>query len=151
MNKFNQNGSFGEHSHLDKKHGIYASTGSLGHGLPIGVGYAIANPYKMVIVIVGDGELDEGSNYEALRVVRRLKLKNLLVVCDGNGYKGYHKADEVSEMGIRQFYSEKGEGLGEIYHNKVNSHYVRLNEDLVDNFKKYWNDKTGSAGASESN
>jgi transketolase len=68
--------------------GISASTGACGHGLPIGVGLAYA--YKLgsikntVFVIVGDGELGEGSIWEALMSAARKKLDNLIVIIDYN-------------------------------------------------------------------
>ncbi|WP_052058205.1 1-deoxy-D-xylulose-5-phosphate synthase N-terminal domain-containing protein [Helicobacter jaachi] len=68
---------------------LEASTGSLGHGLPLAVG--IAQSFKMqgkkqkVICIIGDGEMQEGSNFEALALAYRFKLDNLLVIIDANG------------------------------------------------------------------
>jgi transketolase len=67
---------------------IEASTGSLGHGLPIAVGMAkafkILDKKNKVICIVGDGEMQEGSNFEALALAYRFKLDNLLVIIDAN-------------------------------------------------------------------
>jgi transketolase len=68
--------------------GIVASTGSCGHGLPIGVGLAYANKInnngKKVFVIIGDGEMGEGSIWEALMSASRKKLDNLIVIVDYN-------------------------------------------------------------------
>jgi len=67
---------------------IEASTGSLGHGLPISIGMALS--FKMqqidqkVVCIVGDGEMQEGSNFEALALAYRFKLDNLLLIIDAN-------------------------------------------------------------------
>lgn len=72
----------------NKDYMIEASTGSLGHGLPIAVGMAQA--FKMqgkpnkVVCIVGDGEMQEGSNFEALQFAYRFKLDNLLLIVDAN-------------------------------------------------------------------
>lgn len=67
---------------------IEASTGSLGHGLPIAVGMAqsfkIQGKPNKVICMVGDGEMQEGSNFEALMLAYRFKLDNLLVIIDAN-------------------------------------------------------------------
>ncbi len=68
--------------------GVEASTGSLGHGLPIGCGMAIAakrdkKKYR-VLVILSDGELDEGSNWEAILFAPHHKLDNLVVIIDYN-------------------------------------------------------------------
>ena len=80
---------------------IEASTGSLGHGLPIAVGMAQA--FKMqkkqnkVVCIVGDGEMQEGSNFEALALAYRFKLDNLLLIIDANGLQAM---DRVAEVGL---------------------------------------------------
>ena len=64
------------------------STGALGHGLSVGVGMAIGlrsrNLSSKVYVIVGDGELHEGSNWEAIMFAGHKKLKNLVVLVDCN-------------------------------------------------------------------
>ena len=82
--------------------GVEASTGSLGHGLPIGVGMALASKIKKrknkVIVIVGDGELNEGSNWEAAMTASKHSLKNLIVLVDYNKYQSYGKIEEVSGL-----------------------------------------------------
>ncbi len=80
---------------------IEASTGSLGHGLPIAVGMAQAfkmqNQNQKVVCIVGDGEMQEGSNFEALALAYRFKLDNLLLIVDGNGLQAM---DEVCDVGL---------------------------------------------------
>lgn len=68
--------------------GVDFSTGSLGHGLPVGVGMAMAaktdsNNYR-VYVILGDGECDEGSVWEATLVANHYQLDNLVAVIDHN-------------------------------------------------------------------
>lgn len=80
---------------------LEASTGSLGHGLPIAVGMAQA--FKMqgrsnrVVCIVGDGEMQEGSNFEALALAYRFKLDNLLVIVDANNLQAM---DRVADVGL---------------------------------------------------
>lgn len=68
--------------------GIEFSTGSLGHGLPVAVGMALAaqkdNKGHHVYVILGDGECDEGSVWEAAMFASHFKLDNLTVVIDHN-------------------------------------------------------------------
>lgn len=69
--------------------GIEFSTGSLGMGLGLGVGKAISYRYRElnypVAVFVGDGELGEGSNYEAMITAAKYKLGNLVCIVDVNG------------------------------------------------------------------
>lgn len=78
---------------------IEASTGSLGHGLPIAVGMAQA--FKMqgkkqkVVCLVGDGEMQEGSNFEALALAYRFKLDNLLLIVDANGLQAMDRVEDV--------------------------------------------------------
>ena len=68
--------------------GVEFSTGSLGHGLPFGVGKALAARCRgecwRVYVLLSDGEMDEGSNWEALMLAGHHKLSNLVAVVDYN-------------------------------------------------------------------
>lgn len=61
----------------------YAS-GSLGHGLSVGAGLALGNPNHNVYVVIGDGELQEGSMYEALLFISQHNLKNITIIVDKN-------------------------------------------------------------------
>jgi transketolase len=75
--------------------GVEIGSGSLGHGLPIAVGTAIGlglqGGEQRVVVLVGDGELDEGSNHEAIALAGRLGLERLttVVVDNGSGTHGW--------------------------------------------------------------
>ncbi len=68
--------------------GVEMSAGSLGHGLPIAVGMALAAKIKSAtyrtFVILGDGEMDEGANWEALMFAAQQKLNNLCAIIDFN-------------------------------------------------------------------
>lgn len=79
---------FGMHSNRKKCPQIEVSAGSLGHGLPIAVGYALGARYKKenyrVVVMIGDGEFDEGTNWEALMSGAHYKLNNLVCILDKN-------------------------------------------------------------------
>jgi len=67
---------------------IELSTGSLGHGMPYGVGLAHANLMNkergLVFVLMSDGELDEGTTWESALIANKLKLQNLICVIDRN-------------------------------------------------------------------
>ena len=82
------NSRFGQHSNRKYVPAIEVSAGSLGHGLPIAVGYALgARTQKRnyrVIVMVGDGELDEGTNWEAIQAAAQFQLANLVCIVDRN-------------------------------------------------------------------
>lgn len=86
---FRQNGSIlSGHPDMRKVPGVEMSTGSLGHGLSVGVGMAIAGKMDKkdyrVFVIVGDGESQEGSIWEAAMSAAHYKLDNLTVILDRN-------------------------------------------------------------------
>lgn len=80
--------TLGGHPDRTKNNFITASTGSLGHGLPISVGIALAQKISgdpgRVFCLVGDGELNEGSNWEAMLVASHHNLENLTVIVDSN-------------------------------------------------------------------
>lgn len=81
-------GIFERHSNIDLKRGIEVSAGSLGHGLSIGTGMALAarmdrRLYK-TCVLMSDGELNEGSVWEAVMFAGHHKLSNLVALVDAN-------------------------------------------------------------------
>lgn len=85
-----RDGILGGHPDSTKVPGVSASTGSLGHGLPFSTGLAYASKHlrgsaSRIFCIIGDGELNEGSNWEALLLARQLELDNLMVWIDYNG------------------------------------------------------------------
>lgn len=89
LKSFNKFGSpFGMHPDGNKITGVDASTGSLGHGLPMAAGLALGAKIQgkdyRTYVIVGDGELNEGSNWEAMMSAAHLKLHNLTLIVDRN-------------------------------------------------------------------
>jgi transketolase len=79
---------------------IEASTGSLGHGLPLSVGMAqsfkIQNKKNKVICMIGDGEMQEGSNFESLMLAYRFKLDNLMIIIDGNNLQAMGNVGDVA-------------------------------------------------------
>jgi len=82
--------------------GVEASTGALGHGLALGVGMAkaikIRNSDARVFVILGDGELNEGSVWESAISASHHELGNLTVIVDANGLQAYGRTSEVWRM-----------------------------------------------------
>jgi transketolase len=80
--------NFGCHADRFKIPGIEASTGSLGHGIGLAVGMALAfkieESERRVVTLIGDGEANEGSVWEALLVASNLELPNLTVIYDDN-------------------------------------------------------------------
>ena len=82
--------------------GVEASTGSLGHGLPIGIGMAINSRYEgtdsRTFVIIGDGESNEGSIWEAALSAGKHRLSNLTVLVDYNKHQSYSSTHEVQDL-----------------------------------------------------
>jgi len=80
--------------------GVEAATGSLGHGLAIGLGLAYADMLakngQMNYVLVGDGECNEGSIWEAASVAGRIGLSNLCVIVDYNKWQATGRYDDLS-------------------------------------------------------
>ena len=79
--------------------GIEASTGSLGHGLGISLGMAYAEKLQKkegkIFVVMGDGEMQEGSIWEAMMMAPNLQLNNLIAFIDLNNYQGLGKTSET--------------------------------------------------------
>ena len=83
----------GGHPHRDEKNGLYCSTGSLGLGITIAIGRALANPKRKVYVLISDGESAEGSVWESLRFIHDQNIKNIKIYVNINGYAAYDKID----------------------------------------------------------
>lgn len=92
----------GGHPEAAKIPGIEASTGALGHGLPIGVGRAIALRLQgsdaRVFVITGDGEINEGSVWEAALSASKHRLGNLVVMIDYNKVQSAGATAEILDL-----------------------------------------------------
>jgi transketolase len=103
LDKFcHDDGMLGGHPERNKIPGVEASTGALGHGLSIGVGMALALKIRKksskVFVIVGDGEINEGSVWEAAMCAGNHNLENLIVMIDYNKIQSYGFTEEVADL-----------------------------------------------------
>jgi transketolase len=78
--------------------GVSFSTGSLGHGLPLGIGIAIASKHKRVYVVISDGELNEGTTWESFAIASQLKLNNLILIIDANGIQSFGNTNEILNL-----------------------------------------------------
>lgn len=102
LDTFGKFGSvFGGHP-TKKINGVEANTGSLGHGLGLATGMALAlkmdGKSNRVYVMTGDGELAEGSNWEAAMSAAKFKLKNLTWIIDRNGLQISGSTEEVMPL-----------------------------------------------------
>ena len=93
--------------------GIEVSTGSLGHGLPIGAGMALAGKHDgsktRAFVLLSDGECDEGSVWEAAMFARHHKLDNLIAIIDYNKIQAFGRTKEVLNL---EPFRDKWEAFG---------------------------------------
>lgn len=96
------NSILGGHPEFGKVPGVEASTGALGHGPAIGLGMALAGKLKKqrhkVYVLVGDGEINEGSFWETSMIASKHKLNNFHIIIDYNKIQSYGKTKEVLNL-----------------------------------------------------
>jgi transketolase len=111
---FNKNGSrLTEHPNLGGLPGIEATSGSLGHGLPMGLGMAVAGrirkiPYR-VFVLMSDGECNEGTVWEAAMLAPKQNVENLVAIVDFNRWQATGRSEEI--MALKPL-KEKWESFG---------------------------------------
>jgi transketolase len=135
------NSILGGHPESFKIPGVEASTGALGHGMPIALGMAVAAKIKKekhnIYVIVGDGEINEGSVWEAALSAKKHKLNNLKVIIDYNKIQSYSFTREVLNL---EPLKAKWESFGfEV--SEVNGHDVVALKHNFTSFNKFKNEK----------
>ena len=113
-NYYNPNGTTlsGHVTHKGNS-GVEFSTGSLGHGVSVGVGMALAgkmdkNNYR-VFTLAGNGECNEGSIWEAIAFASHNKLDNFVLIVDHNKIQSMGDSDKILDMGT---YAEKFRAFG---------------------------------------
>ena len=93
--------------------GVEFSTGSLGHGLPVAAGMALAakinNENNRAFVLLGDGECDEGSNWEAILFAAHHKLENLVAIVDRNMLQSIYSTEDTLSL---EPFAEKWKAFG---------------------------------------
>ena len=115
---------------------IDCSAGSLGHGIGIAVGMALADRNKNVYCLISDGECAEGSVWEALRIKNELELNNLKIYLNYNGWGAYKAIDNRLMQRLVHF----GFDMDNVYHTEFNmllpilrepqeAHYVLLTKE----------------------
>lgn len=103
LKTFNKDGSsFPEHPTPHCAPGVEMATGSLGHGLSVGIGQALAGrilnqPYR-VMALLSDGECNEGSVWEAALFAPARKLDNLIAIVDFNKWQATGRSEEVMQL-----------------------------------------------------
>jgi transketolase len=123
--------------------GVIHSIGSVGMGLSVAVGLALADRNRNVYCLISDGQLNEGVTYEAALFAGQHKLNNLYVICDNNGIQALDRTDNVLNLDTAiEFYEKtfpnfsnvktiKGDGVSFLY-DSVHSHYCNLSKEKLD-------------------
>ncbi len=105
-------GFLGGHPTRKPAYGIEATSGSLGHGLPIAVGMALAAQHDSLpsrfFIIVGDGECQEGSIWEAITAAVRLGLDNMTIIVDYNNLQGLDRSDDIATEPLAEKFTAFG-------------------------------------------
>jgi len=90
------------HPDIDIENGIVCTTGSLGHGMPIAVGMALARKRQgkpgKIYVLISDGECEEGTIWESSLIANYHNLNNLVVIVDSNKIQALDKIKDVSSL-----------------------------------------------------
>tara|TARA_B100000214_G_scaffold375024_1_gene359678 strand:- start:12210 stop:12893 length:684 start_codon:yes stop_codon:yes gene_type:complete len=126
----------GCHPNLDPRSGIDCSTGSLGLGITVAVGYAVSNPDRKVHCIISDGECAEGSVWESLNFISKNNIKNINIYVNANGYCAYDSVDLVdlrkklaAFVPDRQLYFYETDFLDTPCLKGLNAHYHIMSEE----------------------
>tara|TARA_R100000152_G_C6782181_1_gene218837 strand:- start:5966 stop:6619 length:654 start_codon:yes stop_codon:yes gene_type:complete len=126
----------GGHPNWDEENHIYCSTGSLGMGIMIAVGRAVANPDRKVHVMISDGESTEGSVWEALRYIEEKDVKNIEVHVNANGYACYDEMDvDYLERRCKafmpriHFYRTEQQTFPFSFLWGLDAHYIKINDE----------------------
>ena len=122
------------HPVINKEKGIESTNGSLGMGLAVGIGNAIAAKKKNLAfrsyVLMGDGECNEGSVWEAVMAAPHFKLDNLTAIIDRNRLQQTGAGSDIMDIGdLREKFSSFGWHAVEINGHDVTEIYMALNED----------------------
>lgn len=92
----------GGHPERDPENGIHCTTGSLGHGMPVGLGMALAKKIKKeagkVYVLVSDGECQEGTIWESALIAAHQKLDNFVLLIDNNKLQTLGKTSDILNL-----------------------------------------------------
>lgn len=109
----------GGHPSIDPANGIYCTTGSEGHGLPMGIGMAMARKFRRkpgrIYVLIGDGECQEGTTWESLLTASHHKLDNLTAIVDWNKIQGSGFVKDILPIdGLEKVAEVLGWSVGQI-------------------------------------
>lgn len=120
------------HPSRDPYNGIICSTGSLGHGLPMGVGMAMAKKLRgkpgKIYVLMGDGECQEGTTWESMLIAAQQKLDNLVVIIDANRIQGSGFVNNILNIPV---FGVLAQNIGWFVNHRIEGHFIKgLYDDL---------------------
>ena len=135
----------GHPTNHDNLPGVRISSGSLGQGLSVGIGSALSkrlnNDDSLVYVLTGDGELQEGQNWEAIMFAYAKKIDNLIAIVDLNGQQIDGSTSDVLNIGsLKEKFSsfgwevveiEKGNNMKEVFNGMVKAKGLTKNHKPV--------------------
>ena len=135
----------GHPTNHDNLPGVRISSGSLGQGLSVGIGSALSkrlnNDNSLVYVLTGDGELQEGQNWEAIMFAHAKKIDNLIAIVDLNGQQIDGSTSDVLNIGsLKDKFSsfgwevveiEKGNNMEEVFNGMVKAKELTKNQKPV--------------------
>jgi transketolase len=132
LNKYYiDNGLLPGHLDMTKVNGIECSSGSLGHGASIGLGFAIAKDRNKnsghIYVLMGDGECNEGSVWEAVMLAATLKQKNYTLIVDFNHLQGMGR-DVINQNNLGERFAAFGFKVKDIDGNNIGQLMLALQE-----------------------
>lgn len=128
--------------------GVVHSVGSLGHGLPVAVGMALADRSRKVICLISDGECQEGTTYECALFARQHNLFNLYVLVDNNGLQACGETRSILDLNTAfdflqktfpnfvNYRTIKGRGVP-FMEDRYQWHYKNLDKELLDKALKW--------------
>ena len=124
---------YGDHPKRNELDKLHCSTGSLGMGVTVAVGRALANPNRDVYCLLSDGECAEGSVWEALRFAYENKVTNLKLYVNANGWAAYDAVDlDYLEKRIKAFHPDVNYIRTTVEHfglKGLHAHYTNFNEE----------------------
>lgn len=137
LKEYNHTGSsLGMHLDSTKVPGVDASTGSLGHGLPIALGTALAARLQektyMIYCLLGDGECNEGSIWEAAMAASHYKVTNMITIVDRNKCMIDGPTEEVMRL---EPFAKKWEAFGFIV-KEINGHSFKELSEAIEYAQK---------------
>ena len=124
---------YGDHPKRNELDKLHCSTGSLGMGVTVAVGRALANSDRDVYCLLSDGECAEGSVWEALRFAYENKVTNLKLYVNANGWAAYDAVDlDYLEKRIKAFHPDVNYVRTTVEHfglKGLHAHYTNFNEE----------------------